>query len=199
MKTISARSVLIILSLIYVSIASGASINTTRSNIKHHQMVSLDNGSWCYVVYERGNPKAPSKLVEISTSIDGKCDDDLKATAALGQEMALTLKEDLPQNLLIKVEPITISQLMVFADGSTNQWPLRLMKKGVVKFFNEAKKDFSTDPYVEDTQRSVLLNLPSELKKVIDEAAKEDAHMLIIIRDVKEGKKGLNAVNVKLA
>lgn len=199
MKTISARSVLIILSLTYASIVSAASLNTTRRNIKHHQMISLDNGSWCYVVYERGNPKAPSKLIEISTSVNGKCGSDLKAIAALGQEMALTLKEDLPQNTLIKVEPITISQLMVFADGSTNQWPLRLMKNGVVKFFNEAKKDYSTDPYVEDSQRSVLLNLPSELKKVIDEAAKDDAHVLIIIRDVQEGKKGLNAVNVKLA
>jgi hypothetical protein len=199
MNSISARSVLIILSLSYASIVSAASINTTRSNIKHHQMISLDRGNWCYVVYERGNPKAPSKLIEISTAIDGKCDVDLKVTAQLGQEMALILKEDLPQNSLIKVEPITITQLMVFADGSTNQWPLMLMKNGVVKFFNEAKKDYSTDPYVEDTQKSVLLNLPSELKKVIDEAAKDEAHILIIIRDVKEGKKGLNAVNVKLA
>ena len=45
-----------------------------------------------------------------------------------------------------------------------------------------------------------FLELPNELADIVLDAAKGKGSVIIVIRDeVQEGKKGLNAVNVKLA
>lgn len=63
------------------------------------------------------------------------------------------------------------------------------MKTGVVKFFNEAK-GFGFIK-VDDTQEQIFVHV-SGLSQQVRENDK-------VTFDVQEGKKGLNAVNVKLA
>ena len=63
------------------------------------------------------------------------------------------------------------------------------MKQGIVKFFNEAKGyGFIVD---NDTQREIFVHITG----LIDSVRENDADTF----DVKEGRKGLNAVDVKLA
>ena len=63
------------------------------------------------------------------------------------------------------------------------------MKTGVVKFFNEAK-GFGFIK-VDDTQEQIFVHV-SGLSQQVRENDK-------VTFDIQEGKKGLNAVNVKLA
>lgn len=63
------------------------------------------------------------------------------------------------------------------------------MKQGIVKFFNEAKGyGFIVD---NDTQSEIFVHITG----LIDRVRENDA----VTFDVKEGRKGLNAVDVKLA
>src|SRR5207245_299329 len=113
-------------------------------------------------------------------------------------ELSLALVEPEKDRALtgvIEVVPVSTLELLAFADGSAGQWPVQLMKKGTVKFFNESK--VTHDKYLENGR--FLLSLPQELQNLVDDAAKGSSHVIIILREVQEGKKGLNAVNVKLA
>ena len=63
------------------------------------------------------------------------------------------------------------------------------MKQGIVKFFNEAKGyGFIVD---NDTQSEIFVHITG----LIDRVRENDA----VTFDVKEGRKGLNAIEVKLA
>ncbi len=63
------------------------------------------------------------------------------------------------------------------------------MEKGVVKFFNEAK-GFGFIK-VESTGKEIFVHVSG----LIDKIRENDN----VVFDIQEGKKGLNAVNVKLA
>ena len=130
-----------------------------------------------------------------------------------------------PPLVMFEVAPVTTTQLLAGPDGSTNQWPIVQMKNGVVKFYNDARsagsmggtatKDSMKNGVVKfynDAKRAgstggmtggnsgIFLELPNELADIVLDAAKGKGSVIIIIRDeVQEGKKGLNAVNVKLA
>ena len=63
------------------------------------------------------------------------------------------------------------------------------MKQGIVKFFNEAKGyGFIVD---NDTQSEIFVHITG----LIDRVRENDA----VTFEVKEGRKGLNAIEVKLA
>src|SRR5665647_2326437 len=179
-----------LITLSFVSSVFAASINTTRSNIKHPS-ISLDPGVWCYSVYEGGSPKAPSVVVEITTSVDDKCDESLKSALVTTEISLLVIDHDrlYSAKASYDVRPVSTMELLSSADGSTNQWPLRMMQNGTVKFFNNSKK-YATDPYVEDSEKAaVQLELPSELQDLLEESSRDAEHVIIILREVQQGKK----------
>lgn len=166
------------------------------AGINKQQTISLGSGSWCYVVYEGGNPKAPSVFVEISTAVDDQCDNKSKSTL-LGKEMVLSLVEAGKQALT--VSPASTMELISSGDGSTNQWPIQAMKNGVVKFYNKTVQGNSSDPVLPSDRDNAQLILPQELRDLIEDSARKADRVFIILREVAKGKKGLNAVNVKLS
>ncbi len=170
------------------------------ANIKQ-QVISLNPGTWCYAVYETGDPKAPTVILEIATPKGGGDCDDKDDSRLLAKEMSLQLDrgELGKRKSSYEVGPLSTIGLLRSADGSTNQWPMLKMKNGTVKFFNDTKR-FRDDPYVEDAARlSIQLELPTELQVILEEAGIKAEQVIIILKEVQEGKKGLNAVNVKLA
>ena len=198
MKSIIALCAVLINLIAYSAEAVG--VNTSRSNIKNYA-ISLDSGVWCYSVFERGDPKAPIRIIEVQSSIDNQCEGESLKQVPLAKEVLVEVLNSKRQKLAgeeLEVLPLSAIQLSSISDGSTNQWPLMRMKKGVVKFFNETKGRYASDPYAEDTVR-FFLDLPSELRSVVDESFKGASRVIIILREIQEGKKGLNAVNVKKA
>jgi cold shock CspA family protein len=77
------------------------------------------------------------------------------------------------------------------------------MKNGTVKFFNETKREVSVHVSGlggEIRENDHIFLLPRELQRIVDEARLKGGRVFILIQfEVQEGKKGLNAVNVKLA
>lgn len=95
---------------------------------------------------------------------------------------------------LIQVNPTSMIEVLA-AEGAGNHSGLQLMTKGKVKFFNDEKRR----KVIGSNQREgVYLVLPEEVKEVVDEILVNGNRVFIIIR-TQEGKKGPNAVNVKLA
>ncbi len=163
------------------------------------QVISLNPGTWCYAVYEAGDPKAPTVLLEISTPEGNDCDDK-DESRLVTKEISLQLDRGELGKRKSSYEVSALSTIKVIgADGSTNQWPLLKMKNGTVKFFDSSKR-FRDDPYAEDATRlSIQLELPSELQIILEEACLNAEKVIIILKEVQDKKKGLEAVNVKLA
>lgn len=184
-------------SLLFTSTAFAATVNTTRSNIKGGMTVSLDGGLWCYSVFQGGDPKAPTVILEISNSVNDKCDDSLES-GLVTKEMSLSIvdrERRFEAKSLYDVRPLsTLRLLSATADGSTNQWPLLRMKKGTVKFFNESKGfgRYATDPYAEDT--GVQLQLPVELQKVLEESGRDAEHVAVVLREIQDAKKSVLSI-----
>ena len=170
-------------------------------------IVSLSQGTWCYAVYQGGNGKDSTSIIEIKSAVNDQCNTDTRKTATLGSDISLELmmKEccspgeiHRPPLVIFQVAPVTTTQLLTGPDGSTNQWPIVQMKNGVVKFYNDRRStNVIGGP---STDSRTLLELPIEFEDIVNDAAKGNGPVIIIIRDeIQEGKKGLNAVNVKLA
>ncbi|MGK5088428.1 hypothetical protein WDW86_12790 [Bdellovibrionota bacterium FG-2] len=101
-------------------------------------------------------------------------------------------------------EVVPISVLDALADASSkNSSALKRMHKGTVKFSNESKGlAFLAFPAIDpkDAATNMFLTLPAELQKMADVAQMKGIRIIVIIQyPLKEGKKGLNAVNMKRA
>ena len=108
--------------------------------------VSLSQGTWCYAVYQGGNAKDSTSVIEIKSAVNDQCNTDSRQTASLGSDISLELinpesqrNQDIHRPPLgpYVVAPVTTMQLLAGPDGSTNQWPVLAMKNGVVKFYND--------------------------------------------------------------
>ena len=190
-----------------VTARTPANLDKTRDLI-----ISLDPGTWCYAVYQGKNTQVTPTIIEIKTSVNEQCHVEPRKTATLGRDISLELinadsqrSNGLDNNLhrlpqvSFEVAPLTTMQLLVGSDGSTNQWPIVEMKNGTVKFFVERSSARSMGGTWNENSRT-FLDLPQELENIVNDFAKGNGPVIIIIRyEVQEGKKGLNAVNVKLS
>ncbi len=97
-------------------------------------------------------------------------------------------------------EVVPLSALVLADASAKNSSELKRMKTGTVKFFNESKGLAfpALDP--KDLGTHMFLTLPAELQKMADEAQMKGIRVILILQfEIQEGKKGLNAVNVKKA
>lgn len=98
---------------------------------------------------------------------------------------------------LNQVNPTSMIEALV-AEGAGNHSGVQLMSKGKVKWFNDQRRRKIIGNLDGKDNHRVYLALPDEVDKLLDEAIETSNRVIIIIR-IQQGKKGPNAVNVKLA
>ena len=98
---------------------------------------------------------------------------------------------------LSRVVPRSAMDAIAGAAGGVGT-PVTRMKNGTVKFFNDRREIFVHATGLQDRSEELYLALPEEVQALVNEAIVRGDHVLIVFR-IQEGKKGLNAVNVKLA
>jgi CspA family cold shock protein len=182
------------------------------------EILSLNDGTYSYSVSERklngshtgdviikgsAVKTVPSEVITYLEIVEEPTDSGI-ASEALMTQLVLEVAADGPNNNdgIIRVLPKTALDL-VADDGGKDPGPVNKMRNGTVKFFNESKKEVFV--HVSGLKEEIRENdhiflLPQELQIIVDEARLKGGRVFILIQfEVQEGKKGLNAVNVKLA
>lgn len=169
-------------------------------------LLSLTQGTYNYAVYAQKDENSGSTIyIEIAEAPVNAS----KASAvgsipfvggALRSDVSLEVGagEVLNHPELFAVAPLSTIETLA-GDGTENQPGIQFMKKGVVKFFNDEKQRRHPGK-IDGQAKGLYLLLSDEFEKIVTEARTNSNRVIIIIRlKVENGKKGLNAVNVKLA
>jgi cold shock CspA family protein len=160
--------------------------------------ITPSSGALKYSVYES---VAEDKEATTTTYIE--ISDSETTEQALTMDMALMLQDEKGVKAL-DGNPTALLSGRDLIEYGAHAGAMKLMKTGTVKFFNESKKGkkiyVGNLPFSSTDER--ILILPEELQMTVNEAKpmspRENRKVIIILR-LQSGKKGLNAVNVKLA
>lgn len=160
--------------------------------------ITPSSGAFQYSVYE-----SVSEDKEAMTTTYIEISDSESTAQDLTMDMALQLQDEGNVKALDGNPVLLMASRDLIAYGARGG-TMKLMKTGTVKFFNESQKGkkiyVGNLPFSATDQR--VLVLPEELQMTVNEAkpmAPRDNRKVIIILRLQSGKKGLNAVNVKLA
>ena len=198
------------LTLLTFALSIFASVLATAGQSKV-EVLSLNDGTYTYSVSEQKSNGSHNGDINIKRSplttyveIVEQPNGSGIASQALMAQLVLEVAADSPKNDngINRVLPKTTLEQLA-DDSGTDPGPVNRMNTGTVNFFNESKKELFvhvsglTDQIRENDH---IFLLPPELQKIVDEARLKGNRVLILLQfEVAEGKKGLNAVNVKLA
>ena len=205
------------LTLVTCALSILASVST-KAGSPNVEILSLNDGTYSYSVSEQKSngshtgdviikgsavKTVPSEVTTYLEIVQEPTDSGI-ATEALMTQLVLEVAADSPKNSDGITRVLAKTALDLVADGAgKDPGPVNKMSKGTVKFFNESKKEVFV--HVSGLIDAIRENdhiflLPQELQIIVDEARLRGGRVFILIQfEVQEGKKGLNAVNVKLA
>ena len=135
--------------------------------------------------------------IDVGRSVSASAIGSIPFVGGVLSDLILNVSDsNMNQPGMIPVSPSSMLEALL-ADGGGNSGDLQLMKKGTVKFFND-EKIHKISGQLDGMTNKAYFVLPDEAKKLVAEALIISDRVVIII-ETQAGKKGPNAVNVKLA